>query len=139
LVCSGAFMGAGSTTIAVATGAAPSHRDRGSMRDPCPRERLPKSRNGNAPGQLLERRQNSTPPPAHAACETRPRCRGNSTRRQGNSTVTPWELDRATAPRTEGQAMRLHRGKTREAKRKRSAPINQHREGGRPSCLPFIR
>ena len=59
--------------------------------DPRSRERRPKSRNGNAPGRLLERRRNSTPSPA-----------GTRLRRRGNSTAPPWDLDRAavgTRPR----------------------------------------
>ena len=90
--------------------------------DPCSRERRPKSRNGNAQGRLPERRRNSTSLPA-----------GTRPRHHANSTAPPWELDRAASGRTRSRAERLlHRGKVREAKRKRSAaPINQHREGGR--------
>ena len=90
--------------------------------DPRSRERRPKSRNGNAPGRLPERRRNSTSLPA-----------GTRPRHHANSTAPPWELDRAASGRTRSRAERLlHRGKVREAKRKRSAaPINQHREGGR--------
>jgi ribonuclease HI len=110
----------------------PSHRDRGSMR---------RSSSPGTSSQIAEREHAGTAAgtPAELDPAARPRRLLNSTALPRELDAPPRELDRATAPGTEGQATRLHRGKMREAKRKRSAPINQHREGGRPSCLRFIR
>ncbi|XP_021303974.1 uncharacterized protein LOC8066654 [Sorghum bicolor] len=105
-----------------------SHRDRGSTR----RSSFP-----GTSSQIAERERAGTA--TGTPTELDPAARGNST-------APPWELDRAAAG-TEGQAPHweeqevarqsaavLHRGKVREAKRKRSAlslpaaPINQHRQ-----------
>jgi hypothetical protein len=108
-----------------------SHRDRGSTR----RSSFP-----GTSSQIAERERAGTA--AGTPAELDPAAA------RGNSTAPPRELDRAAVGtrrrRGNGRpsaalgrarsrvACLLHRGKVREAKRKRSAaPINQHREGGR--------